>query len=89
MCALKFPFKTSGKDYVTLGRLIKNEDYDDIPGCFSADIRVLLSHLLAKDPKKRPNINQIFKFPLVKEMIPKVLNLETFKDEFTHTILHG
>ena len=50
---------------------------------------MLLQPLLAKDPKKRPNINQIFKFPLIKKTVPKVVGWETFKDEFTHTVLHG
>ena len=45
--------------------------------------------MLAKDPKKRPTINQICKFPLVKKTLPKVLGWETFQDEFTHTVLHG
>ena len=45
--------------------------------------------MLAKDPKKRPTINQICKFPLVKKTLPKVLGWDTFQDEFTHTVLHG
>lgn len=57
MCALKYPFHAADEGHVSLGRLVKHSKYDDIPKHFSYDLRVLLSHLLAKDPKKRPNIN--------------------------------
>lgn len=57
MTALKYPFHPVDESYVSLGRLVKRQKPDDIPKNFSKDIRVLLSHLLDKDPKKRPNIN--------------------------------
>lgn len=89
MCALQYPFKPEDGSFVSLGRLVKRKKPADIPACYSEELRILLNHLLEKNPQKRPNINQIFKFPMIKDMISEVLNLKTFKNEFAHTILHG
>lgn len=45
--------------------------------------------MLNKDPNKRPNINNILKFPVIQERIKMLLNEDDFKDEFSHTILHN
>lgn len=45
--------------------------------------------MLQKDPNKRPNINQVLKYPIIHERIQKLLNEQDFKDEFSHTILHN
>lgn len=45
--------------------------------------------MLNKDPNKRPNINQVLKYPVIYERIQKLLNEQDFKDEFSHTILHN
>lgn len=49
----------------------------------------MLEAMLCVDPEKRPNINQILQYPVVKDKINKLLNEEDFKDEFSHTILHN
>ncbi len=50
---------------------------------------LLIKTLLSVDPSRRPNINQILKFPLLSEKIPTFLDDGLFKDEFSHTIIHN
>lgn len=50
---------------------------------------LLIATLLKVNPKDRPNINQILKFPLLSDRIPAFLSEDTFKDEFSHTIIHN
>mmetsp|Transcript_41225 Transcript_41225/g.47482 ORF Transcript_41225/g.47482 Transcript_41225/m.47482 type:complete len:97 (-) Transcript_41225:150-440(-) len=50
---------------------------------------LLIGTLLKVNPKDRPNINQILKFPLLSDRIPSFLSEDTFKDEFSHTIIHN
>lgn len=50
---------------------------------------LLIATLLKINPKDRPNINQILKFPLLSDRIPAFLSEDTFKDEFSHTIIHN
>ncbi len=50
---------------------------------------LLIATLIKVDPEDRPNINQILKFPLISEQIPAFLDEDTFKDEFSHTIIHN
>lgn len=45
--------------------------------------------MLNVDPDKRPNINQILQYPIIKDRIHYLLNEDDFKDEFSHTILHN
>jgi len=45
--------------------------------------------MLNKDPNKRPNINGILRFPVIQERVRMLLNEDDFKDEFSHTLLHG
>jgi len=45
--------------------------------------------MLNRDPKQRPNINQLLKYPVIADRIKKLLNEDDFKDEFSHTILHN
>jgi len=44
--------------------------------------------MLTIDVSRRPTINQILRNPLISVRIKKFLEQETFKDEFSHTILH-
>lgn len=50
---------------------------------------LLIATLLKVNPKDRPTINQILKFPLLSDRIPSFLSEDTFKDEFSHTIIHN
>ena len=44
--------------------------------------------MLTIEVSKRPTINQILRIPLISVRIKKFLEQDTFKDEFSHTILH-
>ena len=44
--------------------------------------------MLDTNAENRPSINQVCSFSLIKSMISEVLDAQTFKDEFAHTILH-
>jgi len=50
---------------------------------------MLVDTLLTVDSRKRPNINQILKFPIISEKIGRFLKEDIFKDEFSHTIIHN
>ena len=88
MCTLQYPFKPKDGSYLSLGKLVKRDKYDPLPPMYSDELNILLVNMLDKDPKKRPSINQIFKFPLIRQNIPAVVSMKVFKDEFSHTILH-
>jgi hypothetical protein len=45
--------------------------------------------MLVVDVRKRLNINQILKQPVVSRRIKTFLNEDVFKQEFSHTILHN
>lgn len=52
-------------------------------------MRVLIKHLLNLDGSKRPNINQVLAFPLIKQRIANMLTQEDYMEEFAHTVLHN
>lgn len=89
MCALEFPFRPEDFQLHSLAKLVRTTNYKPLPSHFSDELHCLVHHLLNKDPKKRPNINQLFANPAIKDTVQKVLEYKTFKDEFTHTLLHG
>lgn len=74
---------------MALMKEVIRSDYKDIPSIYSDELRLLLKHLLEKDGSKRPNINQVCAFPLIKAKIPEVLNSASFQEEFSHSVLHG
>lgn len=84
---MKEPFE--GRNTVELFRKIKLGITDPIPKYYSDELRVLLSYLLKVDPNQRPNVNNILKHPLLKEVVPKLLSTKTFHDEFAHSVLPG
>lgn len=45
--------------------------------------------MLNVNPDKRPNVNQILSYPVIKARVAKLLNENDFRDEFSHTILHN
>ena len=87
MCALQPPF--NAQSLHQLAQKILSGKYPDVPSHFSGTINNLLQAMLNKDPNKRPNINQVLKYPVIYERIQKLLNEQDFKDEFSHTILHN
>jgi len=44
--------------------------------------------MLSQNVNQRPTINQILKQPIISKRIHSFLTENTFKDEFSHTILH-
>ena len=87
MAALRPPFDANSLHELA-GKILKGK-HPALPKFYSDDLNLLISSLLTVDPRKRPNINQILKFRLVKEKIPNFLGDKVFKDEFSHTIIHN
>ena len=70
MCCLEYPFMPSETDNDPMFGLMKKVmkgTYEDLPDCYSDELKLLLKHMLDQSAKKRPNINQICSFPLIKE----------------------
>lgn len=87
MCWLKPPFD-AGSLHDLAKKIVKGK-YSAIPVRYSDNMSLLIETLLKVEPSERPNINQILKFPLISDQIPSFLDEETFKDEFSHTIIHN
>lgn len=86
MCALKPPFE--GMNMHFLAMHIVRGKFQQIPLHFSRELRSLVNRMLTIDVSKRPSINQILGEPFIAVRIKKFLEQNTFKDEFSHTILH-
>ena len=86
MASLKPPFDAGSLH--DLAKKILAGRFPPLPKFYSENFNLLVSTLLQVDPKKRPNINQILKFPLLADKIPKFLEEDIFKEEFSHTIMH-
>lgn len=87
MCCLRPPFDASSLHELA-SKILKGK-YSSIPSFYSENMSLLIGTLLKVNPKDRPNINQILKFPLISDRIPDFLSEDTFKDEFSHTIIHN
>lgn len=87
MCSLRPPFDASSLHELA-SKILKGK-YSAIPSFYSENMSLLIETLLKVNPKDRPNINQILKFPLISDRIPAFLSEDTFKDEFSHTIIHN
>ena len=86
MCALKPPFE--GMNMHFLAMHIVRGKYQPIPNHFSRELKELVNQMLTIDVQRRPTINQILRQPFLSVRIKKFLQQDTFKDEFSHTILH-
>jgi NIMA (never in mitosis gene a)-related kinase 1/4/5 len=75
MCALKPPF--NGANIHMLAMQIVNGKIPPLPNTFTYQIKALVSQLITRDPKQRPNINQILKNSLLEA---RVKNFMTDKD---------
>lgn len=84
---LRPPFD-AGSLHELASKILKGK-YSPIPTFYSDNMSLLIGTLLKVNPKDRPNINQILKFPLLGDRIPGFLSEDTFKDEFSHTIIHN
>lgn len=63
--------------------------YPPISSQYSSEIRKLVSQMLARDERQRPNINQVLASPLITRRIRAFLNSSQIKEEFSHTIIHN
>ena len=87
MCALRPPF--NGQNLHQLAIQIVAGQYQDLPaGRFSQGMQKLIRQLLEVDPKKRPSINRVLGFPILKERVRRLIDNDTFAQEFSHTALH-
>ena len=89
LCALDYPFHSSDGSQMMLAKEVVKGNYKDIPDVYSEELRVLLKHLLNIDGSKRPNINQICAFPLIKDKIVEVMSMASIQEEFAHTVMHN
>ena len=71
ICALKPPFDANSLPALALK--ISRGEYATIPGHYSKELKKIISDLLIVDTVKRPSINEILKFPLLKKRIDKFL----------------
>jgi len=53
-----------------------------IPEHYGENMRNLISALLEKDPKKRPKITTVLKFPKIAERIGSLISNEMYQKEF-------
>ena len=86
MCCLKPPLNCA--NIHMLAMQIVNGNVPPLPDVFSPEIQKLVSELIVRDPKLRPNVNQILKNPLLQSRAKKFLTNKDFQEEFNHTVLH-
>mmetsp|Transcript_41011 Transcript_41011/g.30160 ORF Transcript_41011/g.30160 Transcript_41011/m.30160 type:complete len:157 (+) Transcript_41011:501-971(+) len=86
LCALKPPFE--GASIHSLAMKIVRGQYPALPAHYSRELKTLVGQMLTIDFNKRLSINQILKQPIIARRIQAFLSEQTFKDEFSHTILH-
>lgn len=82
MCKLKIPF-----DATNLFELINNVmklNYKPISDKFSPDLKKMIENILVIDPEKRPSIDTILKYPLVKNRTYYNNNTELDEDNYLH-----
>ena len=56
---------------------------------YSTDLKNLIQEMFNKNPKLRPNVNEILKRPFIQKRIQTFLTTAVFDQEFSHTVLHG
>jgi hypothetical protein len=87
MVCLRLPFQ--GNSMRQLCSNIISANPAPPPPAYSSQMKELLRDILAKDPRKRPSVNNILSRPLIKDRIQNFLNETKLQREFSHTILHG
>jgi NIMA (never in mitosis gene a)-related kinase len=87
MCTQKNPF--TGANFSGLALKILRGKYPPLPLSYSHHVSALVSMMLEVDAQKRPSVSQILKLPYIASLLPRVLDKETLRREFSHTVLHG
>ena len=86
MCALKMPFDASNLPQLYIK--IINCNYQPLSNNYSDELKKLVKAMLNETSLKRPNIEQVLNYSIIKSRIRKFLNDEEYEAEFSHTILH-
>jgi serine/threonine protein kinase len=87
MCTQKNPF--TGVNFSGLALKILRGKYPPLPSSYSRNMSTLVSMMLEVDAHKRPSVSQILKLPFIASVLPRVLDKDTLRREFSHTVLHG
>jgi hypothetical protein len=87
MCQLQTPF--NAKNLTGICNQILKGKYKPLPEHYGKHIPYLLELLLQQDPKKRPSIYSILKYAPINKRIKRLLCADTYKEEFSHALLHG
>jgi hypothetical protein len=87
LVCLRLPFQ--GNSMKQLCQNIINAAPTPPSSAYSKEMRDLVRDILAKDPRKRPSVNNILARPIIKARIANFLNETKLQREFCHTILHG
>lgn len=87
LCTLKHPFDANNINALVM-RIVRKRPAP-IPSCYSPRLAELVTRMLEKLPKKRPNINEILRIDWISERIGNLLTKTTRLAEFSHTVYHG
>jgi NIMA (never in mitosis gene a)-related kinase len=67
MCALQPPFNASSLHQ--LAQKIVSGKFEKVPRQYSLQMNQLITAMLTKEPRRRPNINDILKMPIIEKRI--------------------
>jgi serine/threonine protein kinase len=87
MCTQKNPF--TGANFSGLALKILRGKYPPLPSSYTRQMSLLVSMMLEVDAQKRPSVSQILKLPFIAGLLPRVLEKDIIRREFSHTVLHG
>jgi serine/threonine protein kinase len=87
MCTQKNPF--TGANFSGLALKILRGKYPPLPSSYTRQMSLLVSMMLEVDAQKRPSVAQILKLPFIAGLLPRVLDKDIIRREFSHTVLHG
>lgn len=86
MCALSPPFNSSSIHGLAL-KIVRGV-FEPLSSSYSRELRTLVNSLLSLDPRQRPTIHEILKYPLILNRIRNYLTDSKYNEEFSHTIIH-
>ena len=84
MCALKPPF--NAYSISALAMKITGGAFQQIPGQYSKDLKLLVASMLAVDPRRRPNIHKILRNPFIQARIEILLKQTLYNLKLTSNI---
>jgi NIMA (never in mitosis gene a)-related kinase len=84
MCALKPPF--NAYSISALAMKISGGVYNQIPGQYSRELRVLIGSMLSLDPHRRPSIHKILRNPFIQSRIKTFMSLSLYNLNLSNSI---